>query len=135
MQEQSVLFSHMFIIPTTFRRNKTLPRVLVVLGALGLNYIFFKTELICSRTRDFLKVNTAIAVIVSYPIISHPDFGFYTPRKLCLWWVYCFHVRPCVCASVRVSVRNAFVSLKSSRVIAGFSSNLANMFIYARQIL
>ena len=25
------------------------------------------------------------------------------PRKLCLWWVYCFHV---VCASVQASVRN-----------------------------
>ena len=48
----------------------------------------------------------------------------YTPRKLCLWWVYCFHVvytpanfvcggytvfmlsvRASVCASVRLSVR------------------------------
>ena len=34
----------------------------------------------------------------------------YTPRKLCLWWVYCFHVvracvRPCVRASVHPSVR------------------------------
>ena len=29
-----------------------------------------------------------------------------TFRKLCLWWVYCFHVvRACVCASVRASVR------------------------------
>ena len=28
------------------------------------------------------------------------------PRKLCLWWVYCFHVvRPCVRACVRPSVR------------------------------
>ena len=26
----------------------------------------------------------------------------YTPRKLCLWWVYCFHV---VCPSVGVCVR------------------------------
>ena len=36
-------------------------------------------------------------------------FVYYTPRKLCLWWVYCFHVvRACVrvCASVRPSVRN-----------------------------
>ena len=39
---------------------------------------------------------------------------------------------PCVCASVRPY---RFVSLISSRVIAGFSSNLANMFIYARQML
>ena len=32
----------------------------------------------------------------------------YTPRKLCLWWVYCFHVvRPCVRAYIRPSVRNA----------------------------
>ena len=29
-------------------------------------------------------------------ILTYP---FYTPRKLCLWWVYCFHV-------VRASVRN-----------------------------
>ena len=39
------------------------------------------------------------------------------------------------CPCVRPSVRNAFVSLITRRVIAGFSSNLANMFIYARQIL
>ena len=35
--------------------------------------------------------------------------------------------------SVRPSV--SFFSLITQRVIAGFSSNLANMFIYARQIL
>ena len=30
----------------------------------------------------------------------------YTPRKHCLWWVYCFHViRPCVCPCVLPSVR------------------------------
>ena len=30
----------------------------------------------------------------------------YTPRKLCLWWVYCFHVvRVCVRASVCACVR------------------------------
>ena len=62
----------MFIIPTTFRQNKTLQRILVVLGALGLNYIFFKTDLFCFHTRDLLKVNihVAIAVIVSYPTVS-----------------------------------------------------------------
>ena len=38
------------------------------------------------------------------------------------------------CPSVRPSVRR-FVSLISWRVMAWFSSNLANMFIYARQIL
>ena len=32
---------------------------------------------------------------------------FYTPRKLCLWWVYCFHVvRASVRAYIRASVRN-----------------------------
>ena len=31
---------------------------------------------------------------------------YYTPRKLCLWWVYCFHVvRACVCVCIRPSVR------------------------------
>ena len=30
----------------------------------------------------------------------------YTPRKLCLWWVYCFHVvRACVCVCVRACIR------------------------------
>ena len=68
-------------------------------------------------------------------------YDFYTPRKLCLWWVYCFHVvRACVCVCVCASVRAAvrpyrFVSLITRIVIGGFSSNLANMLIYARQIL
>ena len=38
-------------------------------------------------------------LIASY--IREKDKGrfYYTPRKLCLWWVYCFHiVRPSVCA-------------------------------------
>ena len=35
-----------------------------------------------------------------------PRDDIYTPRKLCLWWVYCFHVvRACVRVSVRVCVR------------------------------
>ena len=38
----------------------------------------------------------------------------YTPCKLCLWWIYCFHIvspclHPCVRACVRASV--TFVSL------------------------
>ena len=37
--------------------------------------------------------------------------SFYTPHKLCLWWVYCFHV---VRACVRVCVRpSRFVFLIS----------------------
>ena len=31
----------------------------------------------------------------------------YTPRKLCLWWVYCFHLRP----SVRPSVTFCFFDI------------------------
>ena len=45
--------------------------------------------------------------------------NFYTPRKLCLWWVYCFHVvraivRPCVRASVRPSVTFCFFNILKS---------------------
>ena len=33
------------------------------------------------------------------------QFHYYTPRKLCLWWVYCFYVvRACVCACIRACV-------------------------------
>ena len=46
--------------------------------------------------------------------------------------VYCFHVRksdrPTVCPK-------RFVSLITSRIIDGISSNFANTFIYTRQIL
>ena len=49
---------------------------------------------------------TGIVLILSRLIIPPANFvcgGYYTPPKLCLWWVYCFHV---VRACVRPSVRN-----------------------------
>ena len=54
--------------------------------------IFFSRKKICVPTLPYLKFQTG------YPKHNY----FYTPRKLCLWWVYCFHVvRPCVRAFVR----------------------------------
>ena len=39
----------------------------------------------------------------------------YTPRKLCLWWVYCFHVvRACVRPCVRPSVTLCFLNILKS---------------------
>ena len=57
------------------------------------------------------------------------EFIIIPPANFVCGGVYCFHV---VRACVRPSVRNVFLTW---RVIAGFSSNIANMFIYARQIL
>ena len=41
--------------------------------------------------------------------------NYYTPRKLCLWWVYCFHVvRASVHPSVRPSVTLCFLNIFKS---------------------
>ena len=43
---------------------------------------------------------------ISWGLKKNVVRAFYTPRKLCLWWVYCFHVvRVCVRVCVRVSMR------------------------------
>ena len=47
--------------------------------------------------------------------------------------VFTLSVRPSVRPCVRQSVTFCFLNIL--KVVAGFSSNLANMFIYARQIL
>ena len=48
---------------------------------------------------------------VGTPDVSIHRWGpYYTPRKLCLWWVYCFHVRP----SVRPSITLCFLNILKS---------------------
>ena len=52
-------------------------------------------------------------------IIPPRKLCFYTPGKLCLWWVYCFHVvracvRLCVRASVCPSVTLCFLNIFKS---------------------
>ena len=46
---------------------------------------------------------------------------YYTPRKLCLWWVYCFHV---VRLSVRPSVRNILFPLYLEESLLDFHQTL-----------
>ena len=89
----------------------------------------------CSPDFFLLKwSNLAHSECSKYVIINLKFNNFkdsYTPRKLCLWWVYCFHV---VRACVRPSVRNIlFLNILKSH--CWIFINLANMFIYARQIL
>ena len=62
--------------------------------------------------------------------------SLYPPQTLFVvgYTVFTLSVRASVRACVRLSVTFCFFK-KTWRVIAGFSSNLANMFIYARQIL
>ena len=50
--------------------------------------------------------------VIWHTFLSSADFfqSYYTPRKLCLWWVYCFHVRPCV----RPSVTFCFLNILKS---------------------
>ena len=47
--------------------------------------------------------------------------SYYTPRKLCLWWVYCFHV---VRAYVRASVRNVLFSYYLEESLLDFHQTL-----------
>ena len=61
---------------------------------------------------------------------------YYTPRKLCLWEGILFSRCPKVRPTDRPTVcPKRFVSLITSRIIDGISSNFANTFIYTRQIL
>ena len=67
--------------------------------------------LINSAMKQFLYLNDPWSLPVKTDF--HTSFvGFYyTPRKLCLWWVYCFHV---VCASVSLSVTLCFFNILKS---------------------
>ena len=58
--------------------------------------------------QDCKKLQTLVILIPAlYIFIPPANFvcGGYTPRKLCLWWVYCFHFTLSVRASVRASIR------------------------------
>ena len=60
----------------------------------------------------------------------HYVSDFYTPRKLCLWEGILFSRCPKVRPSDRPTVcPKCFVSLITSRIIDGISSNFANTFI------
>ena len=68
------------------------------------------------RTRWF--VSFSLWQFMRYPIydllfIPPANFvcGGYTPRKLCLWWVYCFHI---VRACVRLSITFCFLNILKS---------------------
>ena len=56
--------------------------------------------LLLTKGRD--SANCMWIMHVDTRIVCCDTYSFLYPRKLCFWWVYCFHtVRPSVCASVR----------------------------------
>ena len=92
------------------------------------------TAVMYTLTVSYYITNPTNNILIVFCIQSQRNNNFYTtpppPSPPTLFVVgYTFFM-----LSVRPSVRNVFF-LITWRVIAGFSSNLANMFIYVRQIL
>ena len=85
----------------------------------------------------FLYFNLSIynEIVLTKIYDKRDDFN-YTPRKLCLWEGILFSRCPKVRPTHRPTVcPKRFVSLITSRIIDGISSNFANTFIYTGQIL
>ena len=73
---------------------------------------------------------------------NESNLTLYTPRKLCLWWVYCFHVvracvRPCVRLSVTLCFRNilkshGWIFIKPCKHVHICKTNTLNKKVRAR---